>query len=360
MVADVPVGAFLSGGLDSSAVVATMAKFTATDKLHTFSVGFEGAYDESRYMHIAREAFGTVHHQHAFFEADFERILPAIHDHYDEPFADYSSFPTYFISELARRDVTVCLSGEGGDEIFGGYTMHQVAAQLELVQHVPRAVREAVVALLPTFGSSRLAQVKHALALSLGAPERVAADVHSHLVYKPDSFKDWSARNMAECMRGSSLTEGLIRYDLFHNTLADNFLVKVDRASMAHALEVRSPFLDYRFVELGARIPTAHKATAWRRKILMREIIRDRVPEAIRTRGKAGFEPPIREWIQRPRYLELARTTAARLHERGVLDPAWRAFFSESMLASREMVHRIYAIRLFLLGSWWQRWRGAL
>jgi asparagine synthase (glutamine-hydrolysing) len=279
LIADVPVGAFLSGGLDSSSVVASMAAYTDLNKLHTFSIGFEGKYyDESEYMKIAKNFLKTRHHHKYYREQDFEKIINKISYYYDEPFCDDANFPTYEVSRLARQYVTVSLSGDGGDEIFGGYFFHKLASRLTALRVAPSFIRKAVLKLLPkTHLVTFLGRVRKLIKMSLLPPEDFYTGVDGEVIYEAVAFKKWRREKMKEILGSCNgdIREAIIRYDLFYNTLGDTFLVKVDRASMAHALEVRCPFLDYRFIELESQIPSKWKTNPFKTKILMREIKRN-------------------------------------------------------------------------------------
>ncbi|MBN2142595.1 asparagine synthase (glutamine-hydrolyzing) [Candidatus Woesearchaeota archaeon] len=368
MIADVPVGAFLSGGLDSSAVVAAMAGSTELKKLHTFSVGFEDRFDESRYMKDVKDFLRTRHHHSYYKEQDFDRImvLNRLSYVYDEPFGDYSNFPTYELSRLAREHVTVALSGDGGDEIFGGYTFHQIASQIRLLQKIPRWIRRMMLALLPKSDNpdalmTLKGKAREAFRISLLRPEDFYAEVGSEQVYKPAAFKNWSRERMRRVLRscGGELEEAVIRYDLYYHTLPDNFLVKTDRASMAHALEVRSPFLDHRFLELEARIPIKWKTTARRRKLLLRKIIKGTVPGSIVRRGKQGFTPPLEKWINKEKNMKVLREGMKRLEKEGILGQEWTQFFRAKVLSGKghdNIVLNLYRIRLLLLIKWCERW----
>jgi asparagine synthase (glutamine-hydrolysing) len=143
MISDVPVGAFLSGGLRFfSSVVGAMSKFTDLKNLNTCSIGFEGRYDETKYINLVKEYYKTKHHHYYFKEKDFENLIDKYSLMYDEPFADYSGFPTYKVSQIARKNVTVVLTGDGGDEIFGGYNIHLMGARMELLLKIPRILKK--------------------------------------------------------------------------------------------------------------------------------------------------------------------------------------------------------------------------
>ena len=318
---DVPVGALLSGGLDSSTITALMSDFVSKGSVHTFSIGFDGGFDETPYVNVAKDFLGTNHHHYRFQERDFWALLDTYSYVYDEPFYDYSGFPTYRVCEIASHDVTVLLSGDGGDEVFGGYRWHQVGAVLDRIKepaHSPAEYRTA--------GMS----------------------------YRPESFRSWFMEKLNHSLdRGAQAWGEAFRiYDLLFNTLPDDFLVKVDRASMANSVEVRSPFLDYRLVEFAQRVPTRWKAGSTGTKILMRELVDGLLPERIVKRGKQGFEPPLVHWIQDETCVRRARSC---LHILRNIDEKLYAFYDQTVLTDKRG-HARYLIRLFLFAAWFDRW----
>lgn len=358
--ADVPVGAFLSGGLDSSSVVAEMTKYTDKSKLHTFSIGFEWRYDETPYINIVKDAFGTNHHHEYFKEEDFERLLAIIPHHYDEPFGDYSNFPTTFVSELARKYVTVSLSWDGWDEIFGGYMMHKVAHQMWYLYALPSFLRKALYALVPATSNnlSLLSKLKEALRVASFPKEDFYAELGGSTLYRPESFKKWTREKLRYLLIKNhwNFVQTIIDFDLLYNTIPDNFLVKVDRASMSQSLEIRSPFLDYRFVELARRIPTKWKVSISKTKIIMRDIIAGIVPDAIVNRGKQGFEPPIADWILRADYTDEIKTGLESLFQENILSQEWYEFYKTRVFAENNQVYNVFKIKLFLLLRWKAHW----
>ena len=300
-IADVEVGTFLSGGLDSSAISATMKKFK--EKLHTFSIGFEDKkLDESKYAYLMSDYLGTEHHHYYFTEKDFDKLIGDISFIYDEPFGDMSSFPTMKVSELAKKYVTVVLSGDGGDEVFGGYNIHSAAAKIEFFRKIPEPIRRFLYnsfnRLYFNYKSSLFLIGKEGFKISLMKNKDFYLNLFEKEKYLSKEAINWYSINFSKILKKyKSLTESVIKFDLLNNTLSDNFLVKVDRASMANALEVRCPFLDYRFLEFSNRIPTRYKVDIFKTKKIFREIIKDRVPRKIINRGKRGFEPPIVKWL---------------------------------------------------------------
>lgn len=363
MIADVPVGAFLSGGLDSSSVVGAMSKYTALKNLHTFSIGFEkkydhGQYDETRYMKLVKRYFKTRHHHYTFKEKDFQQLIKKYAFMFDEPFWDYSGFPTYKVSEMARKHVTVVLSGDGGDEVFGGYTSHRMGAGLELIRKTPKFFRD-IGSRIPVKknldSTTSLYLLKEALDVSLKNKECFYAESLPEDSYKPEIYKNWTTEKLAYALKkgGNDLSEGLRIYDLLFNTLQDNFLVKVDRASMQAPVEVRSPFLDYRFIEFAQTIPKDWKASPTKTKILMRTIIKDLVPKEIVNRGKQGFEPPLDKWILDKKYENYLKSHLDILNS---IDPELYRFYKDTVMKSKNKFHNIYRIKLFLFLKWQERW----
>ncbi|MBW9222914.1 asparagine synthase (glutamine-hydrolyzing) [Methanothermococcus sp. SCGC AD-155-K20] len=357
MRSDVPVGAFLSGGLDSSTVVAVMKEFTDLSKLHTFSMGFEEGYDETPYIEIVVNALKTNHHHYYFKEKDFVELIDRYSWVYDEPFGDYSGFPTYKVSELAKEYVTVTLSGDGGDEVFGGYRFHLISNRILFLKKIPKVFRKIIFNILDRLNHKYAILVKEAFRISLMEEDcKFYSEILDGNFIVTDVGKRWMEDKLNYCLSitNGNLPEAIRVLDLLFRTLADNFLVKVDRASMAHALEVRSPFLDYRFAEFSQRIPTEWKVDLFKTKKLMREIIKDMLPEKIVNRGKKGFDPPLEDWILKDKYLNGIFEKVEILKE---IDEYLYEFYKEKVFKYKnEKIYKIYLIRLFLFIKWWKRW----
>jgi asparagine synthase (glutamine-hydrolysing) len=326
LISDVPLGAFLSGGVDSSAVVAMMAA-EGGPRVKTFTVGFdEAGYSEIEDARAVARHLGTDHHEETV-RPDAMAILPDLVWHYDEPFGDSSMVPTWYVCRMARRHVTVALSGDGGDELFAGYTRYQRALEDRRMDWIPESLKRRVLAPL-------------AEALPAGAPARnriYAAAHHSVLTGGYDLglypyIKSWlyAPAMRAEVTNGgnggtSTLPAGLTRADLepidlvsrlqWIDTLAylpDDILTKVDRASMAHSLEARAPLLDYTLVDFMARVPSNLKLRDGVSKRLFRKLLAKHLPERVFTKRKQGFAVPKGEWFRR----DLRATARERL-----LDP---------------------------------------
>jgi asparagine synthase (glutamine-hydrolysing) len=322
LVADVPVGAFLSGGIDSSAVVALMAE-QMDRPVKTFTIGFEDAdgYDERPYAALVARRFGTDHHEFVVKPDAVELVDRLVH-HHDQPFGDATSVPTFLLSELTRRHVTVALCGDGGDEVFAGYERFSAAVTLGRLGTVPYAPRllSRVATRLPAGTLQRLAESSAARA-SMPLPEAF----RSWVTYLPDpQLVELGARPSAlpagayETAWSESFGAPLL-HRLQHlnlNTyLLDDLLPKVDRTSMAHGLEVRSPFLDVAVVEAAFALPPRLKMVGpWRKRVLKAALERD-LPDEVLHRPKRGFGMPLDRWFRE----DLRALTESRLLGRGAL-----------------------------------------
>src|SRR6185437_2223381 len=284
LIADVPLGAFLSGGVDSASVVATMAR-VGGGRVKTFSIGFaEKEYDETRYARMVAERYATEHEE-LIIQPDAVAVLPRLVWHYGEPFADPSAIPTYYVSEMARRHVTVALNGDGGDEAFLGYSRYQAMRHLAQLDQCPRWGREGLARLLGLAPAGvaralKLPQIRDVLQASADHPERRYAGT---IVFFGDRDKEAGYGEAMRSRLGHSTLDLLATYfaaagglvaganwaDL-HTYLPDDLMVKVDVASMAHGLEARSPLLDHVLLEWAARIPTEIKMAGGRTKALFK------------------------------------------------------------------------------------------
>jgi asparagine synthase (glutamine-hydrolysing) len=333
LVADVPLGAFLSGGIDSSVVVALMSQ-ASSEPVKTFSIGFEEQdFSELEHARVVARHLGTDHHEQIVRPRALE-LLPRLVWAMDEPFADPSMIPTYYVSEMARRHVTVALSGDGGDEAYAGYTTYGWAAQYAHVDRVPRVLRR--IAGLP----ARLLHPDHPLGRKL---QRVSLDaIGRHLdvmSYFPpreraavldagfrralNGHDPYAAARAlhAGAARGLGELAALAYVDAL-TYMTDDVLVKVDRTSMQHSLEVRVPLIDHKVMEFVATIPFEYKLSGGVTKRILRESVRDLLPASILSRGKQGFGVPLTHWFG-AEFGRLAREVLydPRATKRGWLDP---------------------------------------
>ncbi len=308
LVADVPVGAFLSGGVDSSAVVALMARL-AGGPVRTFTIGFDDVdgFDERDAARRTAAALGTDHHEfvvHPDIEGAVERLVW----HHDQPFGDSSAIAVDLLSGCTRTEVAVALSGDGGDEAFAGYERFTAASLYAGYRRLPGPVRDAV----RVIGRVRTSSPKHPLRKlqRFVAPESDDVfDVYTSWLTFADHGRraallphvdDWaieSHRAVWDASEGAALANRLLDLNL-RTYLLDDLLPKADRMSMAHGLEVRSPFLDHRLVELGLRLPPAARARGLKRKRVLRAAVHDLVPPHVLDGPKRGFAVPLDRWFR--------------------------------------------------------------
>lgn len=282
LVADVPVGAFLSGGIDSSAVVATIKKYK--ENLHTFSIGFnDPKYDETKYAQNMADYLGTEHHTKILEEQDFYRLLKKIPLYYDEPFADSSQIPTMFVSELAKKYVTVSLSGDGGDELFGGYKRYYQYNKLSKCAWVLSCFRPALKFISNNKYKHLLSEKILRMANVFSKPNFGYFDLISI-----NSFYNYNAKTFFDKFNRKDNLELMTGFD-FNVYLPDDILTKVDRASMAFSLESRVPLLNYNLAELTYKIPSKHKIHNSVGKYIFKKALEDRVPKYNLYRNKMGF-----------------------------------------------------------------------
>ena len=306
LVSDVPVGVLLSGGVDSCLLAALAAEETGYP-LHTFSIGFEErSFDELDDARLVAERYGTVHHE-LVLRPDAALLLPALADAFDEPFADSSALPTYLVSQLAVQDVKVALSGEGGDELFGGYYTYAadllaervggLASRLApLVERMPTSTKKASL----DYRAKRFVRAAHLPPLERhhGWKEIFSAELREELTGRPSTFDpvDLLRARFAET-EGAELLSRLQDVDL-GTYLVDDLLVKTDRASMAHSLEARVPFLDPVVTGFALALPTKHKVRGLQKKVLLRKAAEPLLPKQIAWGKKRGFSIPAAAWLR--------------------------------------------------------------
>lgn len=342
MVADVPLGAFLSGGIDSSAVVAMMRELGG-NKILTCSIGFrEPQYDESEYARMVAEAKHTDHKTELVDASDYS-LLDKLVGIYDEPYADSSAIPTYRVCELARKHVTVALSGDGGDENFIGYRRYKLLSMEERLRSLlPLSLRKAIFgplgALYPKLDwAPRVFRGK----TTFQALARDTADAYLHGVslssddmrsamFSTEFKHKLQGYNAREVFQGHVKDKqfddalSMVQYLDFKTYLPGDILTKVDRASMAHSLEVRTPFLDYEFVEWVSSLPTSLKLHGGVGKHVLKESLRPLLPEEVLFRKKMGFAVPIDVWFRGSLNERIGNALRApHLRDSGIFDTAY-------------------------------------
>ena len=366
MISDVPLGAFLSGGVDSSLLVALMAK--AGSQVKTFSMGFEQAdYNELAHARVIAELYDTEHVEQVV-RPDAAGLLPRLAHHFDEPFADMSAIPTWLLCEMTRRSVTVALSGDGGDELFAGYKRYQGIWLSGFYQAVPRLLRSGVAGplldLLPedTRQGSFLRNLKWLNRSSLLAPEPrylqtfgfFAGGFLERLLTEEGQRRLLPADSLygeALARRDLHLVDRLMLGDL-EAYLPGDIIVKTERMSMAHSLEARCPLLDQEIVELAAHLPIEAKFRRGRLKHLLREVALRHVPASLVNRKKQGFGVPVGSWF-REELRELLRDhlSGSRLAGAGLLrQDAIDALVEEHQSGRRNHQGRLWA--LLVLECW--------
>jgi len=367
MISDVPLGAFLSGGIDSTVTVGLMQRHS-TEPVKTFSIGFdEASYDETHYARLAAEHFGTDHHEFTV-KPDCMAILPELVWHYDEPFADSSAIPTYYVSKLTRQHVTVALTGDAGDECFAGYPRYKAVKLAGLYDKLPWPLQQVIAS--PMWQSlparveqkSKRRRLKKLLWALAEEPQRryfrwiaIFDDESRRRLYTPDLAERVAEHDPVDFLLDAYAA--FPRRDFVSQTtyvdlmtyLPCDLLVKVDIASMTHSLEARSPFLDHKLVELAARIPARYKLRRLRDKHILKEAFSDLIPPAIASRGKMGFGVPIANWFRDAsgdflRDVLLDRRTL----QRGYFRPkAVRTYLDDHVAGRWDHGYRLWALVMF-------------
>lgn len=380
LISDVPLGAFLSGGIDSSLIVSLMQS-RGRARAKTFTIGFnEQQFDEARYAREVARHLGTDHTEHYVTPQEALSVIPSLPEMYDEPFADSSQIPTFLVSRLARQKVTVSLSGDAGDELFGGYTRYlwtrRIASSLAMV---PLGLRKPIVKLLRTRGTKPSAREVAARSASATIPRLVRlrekvdkvldlldvsspTDIYHGLVShwkNPASIVVDGAESQSRVTDPSAwlgqggIEEHMMYLDLV-TYLPDDILVKVDRASMSVALESRVPLLDHRVVELAWSLPMHFKIRDGKGKWVMRKLLERYVPRELFDREKTGFGIPIDSWLRGPlREWAEALLDSRRLADEGFFnaDPI-RALWDQHKAGTRSWGYLLWDVLMFQ--AWWE------
>ncbi len=322
MVSDVPVGAFLSGGIDSSTVVALM-QANSDRPVKTFSIGFDEVdYNEARHASAVAKHLGTDHSEWYMTSQDALDVVPKLANMFDEPFADSSQIPTYLVSAMTRKHVTVALSGDGGDELFAGYSRYlQTLARYKSFQRVPRHIRFLVSRALRLLPGNTLSNLQRSLSIpsawpNLGDKLNLLGDLLSDdgLALYRQTLTHWAnpdqviaggqeVKGLLWSSNPARLTSSMLKMMLYLDTctyLPDDILTKVDRASMAVSLEARVPLLDHRVVEFAWSLPDEMLIRHGESKWPLRQVLYRYVPKELIDRPKMGFGIPIDQWLRGP------------------------------------------------------------
>jgi len=312
LISDVPLGAFLSGGVDSTVVVGLMSQLTGSP-VRTFTIGFEGdpAYDETAYAREVAEKFKTEHTEFKVTPSAIDLVDKLIW-HHDGPFGDASAIPTYIVSRLTKQNVTVVLNGDGGDEVFAGYTRFAAAVAAE---RIPRGVRRPLQAMLDVLPFA--ADDKHILARARRFAQAMNLPLYDRMtrwsslffddldqLLSPDLLASIPPIRRLEYLDGErEQMDGLsplgaVLHANFRSYLLDDLLVKVDRSAMANSLEARSPFLDTDLIDYVGGLPDSMKLRGFKTKVILRKAFPDLIPPSVATRSKMGFGVPLGAWFR--------------------------------------------------------------
>ena len=371
LVSDVPLGAFLSGGIDSSTIVAAMSQ-NATEQVRTFSIGFaDSTYNELPYARIIANHFGTQHEE-AILQPNIAALAEKLISHLDEPIADFSILPTYLVSQLARQHVTVALSGDGGDELFGGYDTYVAQSADRLYSYLPASLRQrafpALLDYLPPRPAKKGLINKAKRFVEGGALQAdlqhtrwmiFLNEADKNQLYQPalrDQANGHSASVLLSHFQQAAVREPLAQqqYVDIKTYLADNILTKVDRMSMAVSLEARVPLLDHRIVEFALNLPSHLKLHRGQTKVILRRAMNGRLPSTILNKPKQGFSIPLKHWLcttLQPMMTDLL--APAVVQKRGYFQPQTiQQWVTEHLNGRVNHSHRLWALMLFEL---WQQ-----
>ncbi|MEO6722074.1 MAG: asparagine synthase (glutamine-hydrolyzing) [Ferruginibacter sp.] len=378
MVADVPVGVFLSGGYDSACVTALLQK-DRTEKLRTFTIGFEDSeMDEAPYAKKVAAYLGTDHTEYYCNYKEAQDIIPELPFYFDEPFADSSAIPTILVSRMARKSVTVALSADGGDEIFGGYSKYvSLKNSLDKLRKVPKILRPLIghsmemvnPGLLPGLRNNYRAKYNFKIAAGLFRDGQLSAPgllrtatgltpsflvaklLRGHVFNIPDSFF-----NSEASLNGENSDLDLLMATDFKTYMADDILTKVDRCTMCVSLEGREPLLDHRIIELVATLPDFFKINNGIKKYLLKKIVRKYLPDEMMERPKKGFHVPVEDWMKNElrylleEFLDKAKITQQKILDWQTIDGLKQAYLS----GSRDAFEPLWAILMFQM--WHKQW----
>jgi asparagine synthase (glutamine-hydrolysing) len=371
LVSDVPLGAFLSGGIDSSTVVSAMSR-TAREQVRTFSIGFaDNTYNELPYARAVATHFNTQHEE-AILQPNIADLAERLIRHLDEPIADFSILPTYLVSQLARQHVTVALSGDGGDELFGGYDTYVAQSVDRFYSHLPIGLRQralpTLLAQLPPQPAKKGLINKAKRFVEGGALPAALQhtrwmiflnEADKNQLYQPalrERVNGHSASLLLSHFQQAASFEPLAQqqYVDIKTYLADNILTKVDRMSMAVSLEARVPLLDHRIVEFALNLPSHLKLHRGQTKIILRRAMNGRLPQTILNKPKQGFSIPLKHWLRGPlRPLMTDLLTPDCTRRRGYFNSdTIQQWMTEHLNGQANHSHRLWSLMLFEL---WQR-----
>jgi asparagine synthase (glutamine-hydrolysing) len=372
LISDVPLGAFLSGGIDSSVVVALASRHT--DKLRTFSIGYKDSpyFDETKYARMVADQYKTDHTVFSLGNADFLEHVFGVLDYLDEPFADSSAIPVYILAHETRKHVTVALSGDGGDEIFAGYNKHAAEWRVRQQSAMNTLVKAGlpIWKLLPRSRNGKLTNKfrqlhRFAEGAQLDAPERywrwasfnTPAQVNSLLTptFATGSYAAEKSEILS-AIRSDDYNEVLVT-DM-NLVLLSDMLVKVDLMSMANSLEVRSPFLDYQVVDFAFGLPSSYKIDGSMKKRIVQDAFRPMLPEAIYNRPKQGFEIPLLDWFRKELWSLIDEDLLSKsfVQQQGIFNVAATEALKQKLRSSNPEDSHATIWALIVFQYWWKKY----
>lgn len=375
LISDVPLGVFLSGGIDSSSIVAMMSRHARPKDIKTFSISFqEKSFDESGFARQVADHFGTDHREQVVRPRELMSLMPSVIELLDEPFADASIIPTYALSRFTRQHVTVALGGDGGDELFAGYPTFQAERASAWYRGLPRALKRYIIEpaclRLPVSDENvsfdfkvkqflKGADVRGITRHMMWMGSFSQAELDDLLASPPpaDVFED-ARRHAANARAASNGNAILYAYKKLY--LAEDILQKVDRASMGISLEARAPFLDHKIVEFVARLPYRMKLSGFRMKYLLKKGMEGLLPKGIAARAKKGFGIPVAKWIKGPlKDMTCDLLSEERLRRDGIFKPQVVKGLLDDHFAGR-VDNRKKLWTLIMFQKWHDRWSRAV
>lgn len=375
LISDVPLGVFLSGGVDSSTITNLMTKLLPSEQIKTFTIGFEDkSFDESRYARGIAEYFRTDHYERILNPKIMLEMLSEILGFLDEPLADASIIPTYLLSKFTREYVKVALSGDGGDELFAGYDTFQAHKLARMYEKIPNFIRkyviERIIYSLPVSfdnisfdfklkqflkGMPYRQEIRNQIWLGSFSPQEQRFLLKEELSResKEDIFEDLFT-SLKECDANNYIEIMIYLYCKFY--LQDDILTKVDRASMSCSLETRAPFLDYRFVELACGLPANLKLRALTTKHILKKMMRNSLPAKTLRRQKKGFGIPFAKWIRGDlKDLISDELSADKIKKENILNPSHiQSLLDEHFKGKKDNRKQLWSILIFEL--WYKKW----
>lgn len=353
MVADVPVGAFLSGGVDSSIIVALMSKYVGD--LKTFSIKFDyGEFNESEYAKIVSNKFKTDHYEIGFTAKDVGELIPELVYYFDEPFGDPSMIPTYLVSKVAKRHVTVCLSGTGGDELFAGYDRYFQFKTLKKLNSLPKVVRNLITDILYHIDIDKFNKLR-ILLKDKNSDFELYVKLYSYLYREENEIEtDLSKlQNLNSYFTYKENLPNLLNFDQ-NEYLPNDLLVKEDRATLGNSLEVRVPFLDHDLVEFANQIPMKYKLKSSEGKYILKKSFEQMLPTKILYRTKKGFGVPLKYYFRKElkdfTYKQIFEFDDYEYYDKRILRKMW----DKHQDCKSDYSHLFWVIIMFNL--WYKRW----